>query len=101
MLYHLVRPADWARLGSGPTYAPDTYATEGFIHLSTAEQVPGVLARYFRGVPQVLNLHLDAAQISTQLRYEPSTGGELFPHLYGPIPRAAIVQIEQLDQTPS
>lgn len=98
MLYHLVRPADWARLGSDDTYAPDAYATEGFLHLSTETQVPGVLSRYYRGVPRVLKLHLDESRFSSELKFEPSTGGALFPHLYGPLNRDAIVRIEEIDQ---
>jgi cyclohexyl-isocyanide hydratase len=96
MLYHLVRPADWDRLGSGDSYVPDAYAAEGFIHFSTETQVPGVLSRYFRGAPQVLKLHLDETRFSSELKFEPSTGGEAFPHLYGPLNREAIVKIEAI-----
>ncbi|WP_420155431.1 DUF952 domain-containing protein [Siphonobacter sp.] len=98
MLYHVVQPAYWSALEEATPYTPETFAEEGFIHLSTQEQVAGVLERYYAGVRPLLLLHLDETRFSAPLRYEASTGGELFPHLYGPLNRDAIVQIETLPE---
>ena len=54
---------------------------DGYIHLSTAAQVPGTLARHFAGVDGLHLLALDTETL-TDLRWEPSRGGDLFPHLY-------------------
>ena len=54
---------------------------DGYIHLSTAAQVPGTLARHFAGVDGLHLLAL-ATETLTDLRWEPSRGGDLFPHLY-------------------
>ena len=56
---------------------------DGFIHLSTREQLPGTLSKHFAGEEDVVILALDPAEMGDALRWEPSRGGELFPHLYG------------------
>lgn len=64
---------------------------DGFIHLSTAAQVAGSLARHFAHLPEVVVLRIDAALLDpARLRYEPSRGGALFPHYYGVIPMRAV-----------
>lgn len=55
---------------------------DGFIHLSTPEQMPETAARYFAGAPGVIAVTLDADALGAALRWEPSRGGALFPHLY-------------------
>lgn len=62
---------------------------DGYIHLSTAVQVPGTLARYFAGVPDLLLIAVDPAMLGAALRYEPARGGDMFPHLYAPLPLLA------------
>lgn len=98
MLYHIVQPEYWTTLNEEASYTPETFVQEGFIHLSTQEQVAGVLERYYKNVRPLLVLHLDESRFSAPLRYEASTGGELFPHLYGPLNRDAIMQIETLPE---
>ena len=98
MIYHLTTPAHWSRFGSGEAYVSETFDQETFIHLSTESQVPGVLQRYYRGVPLLLKLHVDESKLTSGLKFEPATGGELFPHLYGPLNREAVVHIEEITQ---
>jgi len=98
MIYHFTLPAHWSRFGPGEGYAPETFDQEGFIHLSTESQVPGVIERYYRGVPRLLKLHVDETKLTSELKFEPSTAGELFPHLYGPLNREAVVEIEEITQ---
>lgn len=61
---------------------------DGFIHLSTADQVPGTLAKYFREQPDLLIIAFASRDFGPLLKWEPSRGGELFPHIYGNIPVA-------------
>ncbi len=98
MIYHLVLPAHWQGFGPGDAYVSDTFDQEGFIHLSTENQVPGVLERYYRGVPRLLKLHVDEAKLTSELKYEAATGGDLFPHLYGPLNRAAVARVKEITQ---
>jgi uncharacterized protein (DUF952 family) len=69
--------------------APVDHA-DGFIHFSTAAQVAETAARHFAGKEDLLLLAVDAAVLGPALRYEPSRGGQLFPHLYGTLPLTAV-----------
>jgi uncharacterized protein (DUF952 family) len=69
---------------------------DGYIHFSTAEQLRETAFRHFGGEPDLLLISVDAEQLGAALRYEASRGGALFPHLYGPLPLAAIVRVAPL-----
>ncbi|MBC7890760.1 MAG: DUF952 domain-containing protein [Sphingobacteriaceae bacterium] len=98
MIYHLTTPARWHQFAEGPDYLPEGFEHECFIHLSTEAQVAGVLQRYYRGVPRLIRLHIDETKLTAPLQYEAATGGELFPHLYGPLNREAVVWVEEITQ---
>ena len=97
-IYHVVSMEHWAKFANKPTYEADSLQREGFIHLSEQGQVAGVLDRYYRGVPDLLLLHIDPAKLTHELRYEEATNGEQFPHVYGPINKDAVVEIEKIVQ---
>lgn len=99
LIYHVVEASEWAEQESLTIYRASSLDTEGFIHLSTKEQVPGVLDRYYRNVPNLLLLHVDADKLVHELRYEKATNNELFPHIYGPINKDAVVAIERNDDS--
>jgi uncharacterized protein (DUF952 family) len=63
---------------------------DGFIHFSTAAQLPGTAAKHFAGATDLLLIAVDATALGAQLKWEPSRGGELFPHLYGALPLSAV-----------
>jgi uncharacterized protein (DUF952 family) len=69
---------------------------DGFIHFSTAGQVAETARRHFAGQRDLVLVSVDAAALGERLRFEPSRGGALFPHLYGPLELAAVVRVEQL-----
>jgi uncharacterized protein (DUF952 family) len=58
---------------------------DGFIHFSTAEQLRETVARHFAGVEDLLLIAFEAAALGGALKWEPSRGGALFPHLYAPL----------------
>lgn len=58
---------------------------DGFIHLSAADQVRETAARHFAGLSGLVLVTVDAASLGAALRWEPSRGGALFPHLHGPL----------------
>lgn len=66
---------------------------DGFVHLSTAEQVPGTAAKHFEGRGPLSLAALDEAVLGPELRWEPSRGGALFPHLYRAIEAGDVVWI--------
>ncbi|WP_026622017.1 DUF952 domain-containing protein [Ensifer sp. WSM1721] len=63
---------------------------DGFIHFSTRDQVAETAARHFEGQDDLLLVAVDAEALGDKLVYEPSRGGALFPHLYAPLPLAAV-----------
>ena len=99
-IHHLAEAHHWEDAQRTGRYERSTLglslADEGFIHLSTAAQWPGVLQRYYRDVEGdlvLLTVDPDLLDPGTELRWEaPVPGGdELFPHLYGPLPTSAVV----------
>lgn len=56
---------------------------DGFIHFSTGAQLPGTLRRHFAGQRDLVIIAVDPGDLGDHLRWEPSRGGDLFPHLYG------------------
>ncbi|MDP4023099.1 DUF952 domain-containing protein [Methylobacterium sp. NEAU 140] len=83
------------RFGGAPVDRAD-----GFIHFSTAAQVAETAARHFAGQDDLLLLAVEADRLGDALRYEPSRGGALFPHLYGEMPLDAVVSVEDLPLGP-
>jgi uncharacterized protein (DUF952 family) len=69
---------------------------DGFIHFSTAGQLRETAARHFRGQDDLLLVAVDEARLGDRLRYEPSRGGDLFPHLYGALPLEAVAWVKPL-----
>jgi uncharacterized protein (TIGR00369 family) len=63
---------------------------DGYIHFSTGEQAVETAAKHFKGEPDLVLVSVDDATLGPALRYEPSRGGALFPHLYGPLHIAAV-----------
>lgn len=72
---------------------------DGFIHFSTAGQLQETADRHFRSEPDLLVVAVDAAQLGADLRWEVSRGGALFPHLYGPLPLAAVRFVRDVPMT--
>ena len=64
---------------------------DGYIHFSTAAQAAETAAKWFAGRVGLTLVGVDAEALGAALRWEPSRGGALFPHLYGPLPLRAVV----------
>ena len=65
---------------------------DGFIHFSTAGQILETARRHFRGQSDLMVLAVDAEALGPSLKWEPSRGGALFPHLYGPLATAPVLE---------
>jgi len=65
---------------------------DGFLHFSTANQLRETLSKHFAGQSDLVLLEVDVAAIGAPLKWEPSRGGDLFPHLYQPLPLRAITR---------
>lgn len=71
---------------------------DGFIHLSTAAQLTETVDRHYRGQPDLVVLAIDLEAVGADLRWEPSRGGALFPHVYGVLPMAAVLAAGPLER---
>lgn len=69
---------------------------DGYIHLSAAHQLAGTLARHYKGQSDLLLITFESAALGDALRWEPSRGGDLFPHLYTPLPTHAARAVHAL-----
>jgi len=94
-IYHVVIPEEWEAAAKESFFEAHSLSSEGFIHCSYADQLEGVLERYFTDADEVFILHLDANRLTSPLVSEPSTNDEPYPHIYGPINRDAIVTVEK------
>ena len=69
---------------------------DGYLHFSTDKQVRETAARHFAGQTGLLLIAIDADSLGEALRYEPSRGGDLFPHLYAPLSLSAVRWVKPL-----
>lgn len=69
---------------------------DGYLHFSTGEQVRETAGKHFAGQEDLLLIAIDADALGAALRYEPSRGGDLFPHLYAPLPVSAVLWAKPL-----
>ncbi|MBL8619456.1 MAG: DUF952 domain-containing protein [Deltaproteobacteria bacterium] len=98
----MVSPAQWATLQQQRAWAgAPVDLADGFVHLSAADQVEGTLARHFTGQGPLLLLRVAPARLPPgALVWEVSRGSALFPHLYAPLPHAAVVEMQPLPVDP-
>jgi uncharacterized protein (DUF952 family) len=90
-LLHITSEAALAGAEGSGELRPPSLEEVGFVHLCTEDQLAVTLARHFGG-QRVLVVELDPSALQSELLWEESHPGELFPHLYGPLPLAAITR---------
>jgi uncharacterized protein (DUF952 family) len=98
LVYKVCPAAEWheaARTGAYRGSAVDL--RDGFIHFSTAAQLAETLRRHFAGQRDLVIVTLDPDDLGGGLRWEPSRGGALFPHLYGALPVSLARRVTHLD----
>jgi uncharacterized protein (DUF952 family) len=100
-IYHVCRRADWdAALAQGEYRGSADDIRDGFIHFSTAREVEASAARHRAGQTGLVLLVVDPVALGPALRWEPSRGGILFPHLYDTLPVAAVRATHELPLGP-
>ena len=100
-IYKICNAASWREAQRAGVFngAPVDLA-DGYIHFSTAGQVAETAARHFAGMADLVLVAVDAAALGAALRYEPSRGGAMFPHLYGKLPLSAVRWVKPLPLGP-
>jgi uncharacterized protein (DUF952 family) len=92
-LLHIASIEEWEAGRVAGELRPPSLEAEGFVHLSTPAQVLGPAGRYYAGRSDMLLLEVDPSRLVARLVFEDTTGrGEEFPHLYGPLPVAAVLR---------
>ena len=86
LIYKIFRADEWAAFqATGETAGAPVDLADGYIHFSTAAQVAETAAKHFAGAEGLVLLALDSTRLGDDLKWEPSRGGQLFPHLYRPL----------------
>ncbi len=92
IVFKIVATEEWAKAQAAGVFTGAAVdRADGFIHFSTAEQAPETAAKWFAGRDDLTLAAIDAEALGDDLRWEPSRGGALFPHLYGPLPMSAVL----------
>jgi len=102
MIYKIFRAAEMAGFAAeGATAGAPVDRADGYLHFSTAAQVAETLAKHFAGEDGLWILGCDETRMAADLRWEPSRGGALFPHLYRALARDDVVWARPLALGPA
>jgi len=97
LLVHLCSTEEWDQAHSSGELCPDSLGEVGFGHLSAPHQVHLPATRLIAGRTDLVLLYLDPDRLGAPVRWEPGVPSDpaamLFPHLYGPLPAAAVVDV--------
>jgi len=99
--YKIMTEEELARMrrdGSFPGSPTDI--ADGYIHLSRGPQVAGTADKHFAGMTGLVLAAVDLSRLGDTVRWEPSRGGQLFPHIYGALTMDAVVAVVPLERTP-
>jgi uncharacterized protein (DUF952 family) len=96
-IYKLASQAEWTQACEDLMWqGSEVDRRDGFIHFSSAGQVPETARKYFHDVEHLLLLSFDPTAFGAHLKYEPARNGELFPHLYCPLDTRLLVEMQRL-----
>lgn len=91
LIFKIVGADEWREAEAAGVFAGAAVdRADGYIHFSTAVQAAETAAKWFSGRADLVLAAVDAAALGAALRWEPSRGGALFPHLYAPLPLSAV-----------
>jgi len=84
LIYKLLPASEWRAAQAGGVFKGSGIdLADGYIHFSTGSQAQETARRYFAGLADLMLLTIEADDFGPALKWEPSRGGDLFPHLYG------------------
>ena len=99
MIYHIAIRGEWDAQVGLPTYVPDRYRKDGFIHCSEVQQLEKVADYNLRGRSDLLLLEIMPTRLQPETRYEQG-GREKYPHIYGAINKGAISRTVAVECNP-
>lgn len=90
--YKILTAEQWAQFkADGVFHGAPIDVADGYIHMSTADQLDETLAKHFAGQVGLVIAEVDLGNLGEALKWETSRGGAFFPHLYAPLPMATVV----------
>ena len=95
-IYHVCKREEWEAGGNAPYAGSSQDRDDGFIHFSGPGQVRESVAKHRAGQDGLVLVAVESGRLGAALKWEPSRGGDLFPHLYGTLPRAAVISVHDL-----
>ncbi len=99
-IYKICTTQEWAQAEHAGAFTGSAVDLEdGFIHFSTGAQAVETARRHFAGQDGLVLVAVDAGALGAELKWEPSRGGDLFPHLYAPLPVSAATSVVALPLT--
>lgn len=94
--FKILTANQWAQFErDGVFHGAPVDLADGYIHLSTEDQLNGTLDKHFEGQTGLIIAEIDLSGFADTLKWEVSRGGALFPHLFAPLPMAAVVTTRQ------
>ncbi|MGJ0508376.1 MAG: DUF952 domain-containing protein [Methylocystis sp.] len=97
LIYKIISAPEWrAAEAAGVFHGAAIDLADGYIHFSTADQASETAAKHFSGQSDLLLVAVDAGKLGDALKWEPSRGGALFPHLYAPLSLDAVARVAPL-----
>lgn len=97
LIYKILTADQWTELDrNGVTNGAPIDLADGYIHFSTAEQAQETAAKHFAGQTGLMLAAVEADTLGDALKWEPSRGGALFPHLFAPLHRTAVIWAKPL-----
>ena len=95
-IYKILPRSEWeAARAAGVFEGSAVDRADGYIHFSTAAQAGETARKWFSGQPDLVVLEVEADDFGEALRWEPSRGGDLFPHLYAVLPTRAVRRVSE------
>jgi uncharacterized protein (DUF952 family) len=96
-IYKICTASEWHEAERARRFdGTQTDRQDGYIHFSTADQLTETAAKHFAGLRDLVLVAVDAEALGAGLKWEPSRGGALFPHLYGSLPVGAVSWVKPL-----
>ena len=95
-IYKILTRAEWSAAQAAGAFAGSAVDhADGYIHFSTSAQAGETARRHFAGQADLVVLEVEAGELGQALVWEPSRGGDLFPHLYGPLPAGKVIAVHE------
>jgi len=96
VIYHITTKAEWTLAKAAGIYEPESLLADGYVHCVNSQLFEQVANFYYKNRADLIVLEIDEDKLKVEVRWEETGGPQAFPHIYGPIEVAAVVQTAAL-----